>query len=206
MSLFEAKYYTDDQIWELLSDLSQEREEIQKLLAKPEVSTDPDKFVDLARRLTRLEEIHSLLDELKELLQARQQVQIWLKEEEGDISQLETLWEEYRGESKEAARALYDTLLQQGYLQKETEDETDLAILHYFEAMGPEYPWRLGVNLNMEEVEARRRLEILMEKGLIERVEGTMLDNYHRQKGWTKHMNHTYYRLSRQGELYLRQS
>ncbi len=43
-----------------------------------------------------------------------------------------------------------------------------------------------------------------MAKGFLERVEGNMLDKYHRAKSWTKHMNHTYYRITREGRHYLR--
>lgn len=54
-------------------------------------------------------------------------------------------------------------------------------------------------------MEARKRLEALLEKELLEKVQGTMLEGYHREKDWIKHMNHTYYRLSRKGKLFLRQ-
>jgi len=45
---------------------------------------------------------------------------------------------------------------------------------------------------------------VLLAKGFLERVEGNMPDKYHRAKSWTKHMNHTYYRIAREGRHYLR--
>lgn len=86
----------------------------------------------------------------------------------------------------------------------EFEDETDLKILKFIDYAGPEYAWRLSINIGISWEESRRRLAILLEKGLLERVAGNMLGNYHREKNWTKHMNHTYYRISREGRLYLR--
>ncbi len=202
VSLFEAKYYDDAQIWELVHNLTRKRESLRGLLAKPEVSTDPDRFVGPAKKLARLEEICSLAQKLKEALRSYKEMEASFEREQ-DV-EMKTLAEDYREESEQVAADLYHKLLTEGYLSREKEDEKDLAILRYLKKMGPEYPWRLGVNLGMEEKEARQRLKVLREKDLITRVKGTMLDNYHRQKGWTKHMNHTYYRLSRRGRLYLR--
>ncbi|HBX24416.1 MAG TPA: DUF2250 domain-containing protein [Desulfotomaculum sp.] len=95
-------------------------------------------------------------------------------------------------------------LLERGCLEKEVEDQTDLEILKFIDYAGPEYAWRLGINVGLDVAEARRRLDVLLAKGFLERVEGNMLDKYHRAKSWTKHMNHTYYRVTREGRHYLR--
>jgi predicted transcriptional regulator len=102
------------------------------------------------------------------------------------------------------ADQVYRWLLDKGHLKEEFEDETDLEILRFIEYAGPEYAWRLSINVNISWEEARERLDNLLNKGLLEKVQGTMLENYHRARDWTKHMNHTYYRLSREGKHYLR--
>nr|WP_274380927.1 DUF2250 domain-containing protein [Desulforadius tongensis] len=94
--------------------------------------------------------------------------------------------------------------MENGYLDEEFEDETDLEILKFIDYAGPEYAWRLGINIGIDVEESRQRLEKLLQKGLLEKVQGTMLEGYHREKDWVKHMNHTYYRISRQGRHYLR--
>ncbi|WP_031513822.1 DUF2250 domain-containing protein [Desulfofalx alkaliphila] len=89
-------------------------------------------------------------------------------------------------------------------MDEEYEDETDIEILKFLDYAGAEYAWRLGINVNISRCESRERLEKLFKKGLIEKVQGIMLENYHWERDWMKHMNHTYYRISREGRLYLR--
>ncbi|AQS60565.1 hypothetical protein B0537_09095 [Desulforamulus ferrireducens] len=86
----------------------------------------------------------------------------------------------------------------------EIEDDKDIEILQFIDYAGPEYAWRLGINVGLDVEESRKRLEKLLAKGLLERVPGNMLEGYHRQKDWVKHMNHTYYRITREGRHYLR--
>ncbi len=117
-------------------------------------------------------------------------------EEEPDLRRL---YAEYSSSSGNLAGEVYRLLLENGRIDREKEDEKDLRILRFIEYAGPEYAWRLGINTGLDVGEARERLERLLEKGLLEKVQGTMLEGYHREKDWVKHMNHTYYRLSREG-------
>lgn len=217
MSVFNAKYLSDEDIWKLLGQVEEEYENLAVLLAQPEVSTDPEKLPGLAKRLHELNNICLLASELKKIVRDVADLKIMLglgKDQTGQTwsgknlspeeQELWLLYDEYNSMLNDKAGQLYRWLVDNGYMEVEQEDETDLAILKFIDYAGAEYAWRLGINIGLDVAESRRRLEKLLEKGLLERVEGKMLENYHREKSWTKHMNHTYYRISREGRLYVR--
>ncbi|MBE0466930.1 MAG: DUF2250 domain-containing protein [Candidatus Desulforudis sp.] len=205
MYVFDSRYLGDDEIWSRLGMIAERRDQVRRLLARPEVSTDPETTPGLAGELHKLDQICLLADELKRHLQDRHDLEeMSLGRGDADADEFRALCEEYAVLCRRSAGELYRLLLEEGYIDEETEDETDLEILKFIDYAGPEYAWRLGINIGLDVAEARERLEKLLGKGLLERVEGTMLDNYHRQKDWSKHMNHTYYRVSRAGRHYLR--
>ena len=204
MSIFNGKYLSDAEIWRLIVKIFEERNQIHKLMANPKVSTDPDRLVKLAKQLHELEYICLLADQLSSEQENLVQLEEMLADSDGDEDELGELYQEYLELCQGKARQIYQLLLARGDLDVEVEDQTDLKILEFIGYAGPEYAWRLGINIGIDVAEARERLEALLAKGLLERVQGTMLDNYHRAKDWTKHMNHTYYRLSRKGRHYLR--
>jgi len=202
--VFNAKYLSNEEIWSRIKGIVKERDRVQECLAEPEVSTDPDRMAELAKKLhglnkfclpvENLENILADIGEMEELITAE-----GLDEDEGGL-----LLEEFFKQREVAALQIYQMLLERGCLAEEIEDEIDLKILRFIDYAGPEYAWRLGINIGLDVEESRRRLEGLLQKGLLERVEGNMLGNYHREKSWTKHMNHTYYKMSREGRLYVR--
>lgn len=208
ITIFNAKYFSDDEIWSIIEGIIARRDEVQNLLAKPEISTDPHRMPELAKELFALNEFCLIVQQLKECIKELRELEAILIEEVGeeneDEDEFKLLQEEYLDLRKEISQQIYEWLIKNGYINKEKEDYMDLKILNFLDYAGAEYPWRLGVNVGIDVEEARERLEILLTKGLIERVEGTMLAGYHRQKSWVKHMNHTYYRISREGRLYLR--
>lgn len=203
MSIFKGKYLSDAEIWQLIVKIFEERNQIHELMASPEVSTDPDRLPKLARQLHELDQICLLADQLSSDQKELVQLEEILADTDGD-EELGELYQEYLALCQGRANQIYQLLLARGDLDVELEDQTDLEILEFIGYAGPEYAWRLGINIGIDVSEARERLEALLAKGLLERVQGTMLENYHRAKDWTKHMNHTYYRLSREGKLYLR--
>lgn len=212
--MFNARYYSDAQIWSIIDDIVAERDEVQNALARPEVSTDPETMPDLARRLYELDDFCHLVEQLKKSMEDVEELEAILAEASARSGEQENpgaeddfvlLHQEYLTLCQEQAGQVYHWLLENGYLDQEREDDMDLKILNFFDYAGAEYAWRLGINVGIDVEEARRRIEILLDKGLLERVEGTMINGYHRQKNWVKHMNHTYYQISRQGRLYLRE-
>lgn len=205
MPVFHAKYLSDEEIWRKIDKIVEERDEVQQLLAEPEVSTDPQRIPELARKLHDLNQKCLLFDELKSLVKDLDELAEMIGGEELDEEhELAPLHKEYTDLCRDKAGQVYRTLMDMGLLSEEIEDETDLAILKFIDYAGPEYAWRLGINIGLDVKESRRRLEALLEKGLLEKVPGNMLEGYHRQKDWTKHMNHTYYRITREGRHYLR--
>lgn len=82
----------------------------------------------------------------------------------------------------------------------------DLTILAYLKKLGPEYAKLLAIRLGLSLEESRKRLQSLEERGLIKRVERRIVKYYHRRRKSVKHRNHTYYELTREGELFLRQA
>ena len=206
MPVFKGKYLSDDEIWLRIKAIIEERDDIERLLAKPEISTDPEKMPGLARRLYELNELCHPAERLQDYWGDLQQLEEMLAgpEDEHAGDGLQDLHGEYLELCSDLSRQIYQWLQEKGHLEEEFEDDTDLEILRFIEYVGPEYAWRLSINVNISWEEARERLDNLLGKGLLEKVQGTMLDNYHRAKDWSKHMNHTYYRLSREGKHYLR--
>lgn len=207
MSVFDARYYTDREIWARVEELEKERDRVQADLARPDISTDPALMPELARQLHELNQFAAAARELRDCLHEARVLEAMLAEEEHgeeDLAELEGLREEYAALCADRADLVLQMLLDRGCLEKEVEDAVDLEILKFIDYAGPEYAWRLGINIGLDVAEARRRLELLLDKGFLERVEGNMLENYHRAKNWTKHMNHTYYRITREGRHYLR--
>ena len=200
MTIFNAKYLRDEEIWLKLNDIVDERNSIHALLAQYEISTDPVRTKELAIKLHELEGLCQIIDELKRYVSDLAELQ----EITGEDTEFQVLLEETTDRCDEAAGKLYNWLMEKGLLDEEIEDENDMEILKFLEYAGAEYAWRLGINVGFDVVEVRERLGKLLNKGLVEKVQGTMLENYHRAKDWTKHMNHTYYRISREGKLYLR--
>ncbi|WAM35210.1 DUF2250 domain-containing protein [Caldicellulosiruptor acetigenus] len=86
---------------------------------------------------------------------------------------------------------------------KHDQDELlDLTILAYLKKLGPEYAKLLAIRLGLSLEESRNRLQSLEERGLIKRVERRIVKYYHRRRKSVEHRNHTYYELTREGELF----
>lgn len=206
MSVFNFSFISDEEIWSKIDQAVAERDEVQRLLTDPEICRDTGRMPALARRLQELDQLCLLVEDLRNLLKDKQELESMISERslEEDIDEFRLLYEEYVVKGGDRAGAISQWLIDNGYLEGEFEDETDLKILKFIDYAGPEYAWRLSINIGISWEESRRRLATLLKKGLLERVEGNMLGNYHREKSWTKHMNHTYYRISREGRLYLR--
>ncbi len=205
MMLFKGKYLSDEEIWSRIGEKTDERDRISQALAEAGAEADPQAIASLSRKLAELNRICFPVDRLNVLLKDLQELAELLEgktpEEEPDLLKL---YAEYSSNCSEMAGEVYRLLLESGSINEEKEDEKDLQILKFIGYAGPEYAWRLGINTGMDVSEARERLERLLGKGLLEKVQGTMLEGYHREKDWVKHMNHTYYRLSREGEHFLR--
>lgn len=199
---FDADYLDEDEIWVRIDELIEQKNEISQRLSRPQVSTDPDKVAKSSRKLDGLKEISELAEKLRSGQEDLSAAEAILSE--GKDEEAQDLVQEYRDKCDKLSNELFELLMDNGHLEEEAEDEIDVRILKYIQLVGPEYAIQLAKNLNLEVEQARDRLETLNEKDLLTRVQGTMLESYHRQEGWDKHMNHTYYRLSRQGELYLR--
>ncbi|SHK93796.1 DUF2250 domain-containing protein [Desulforamulus aeronauticus] len=206
MPVFPTKYLKDEDIWSIIQTIITERDDTQNLLAQPEICTDPSRLPELAKKLHELNEKCLLFQELQSLAQDLGELEDLLSKDnpEEEQEQLTMLFNETLQLAQEKAEPIYTMLMALGLLDIEIEDEMDLKILNFIEYAGPEYAWRLGINVGLDVEESRRRLEKLLEKGLLEKVQGTMLAGYHRQKDWVKHMNHTYYRVTREGRHYLR--
>jgi len=91
-------------------------------------------------------------------------------------------------------------------VSNDQEELLDLTILTYLKKLGPEYAKLLAIRLGLSLEESRKRLQSLEERGLIKRVKRRIVKYYHRRRKSVKHRNHTYYELSREGELFLRQA
>jgi len=205
MPLFKCKYLSDAEIWSRIENITVERDQVSHALAEAGAESDLQAIAGLARRLSELNRLCFPVDKLKALLSDLYELEELLQQDiTGEDADLQKLHEEYTDVCYGAAGGVYRLLLEDGYIDEEKEDETDLEILNFISYAGPEYAWRLGINIGIDVNEARERLERLIGKGLLEKVQGTMLEGYHREKDWVKHMNHTYYRLSREGELFLR--
>ncbi|WP_077714290.1 DUF2250 domain-containing protein [Desulforamulus ferrireducens] len=215
MLVFDAKYLSDEDIWAIIEQIYTERAEVEKLLGQPEISTDPQRMPELAKQLFQLNEKCLLFDHLKRVVQDLREMIELLSQDGLDVEKLEPqelmekhelagLYLELLAEKQATARQVYNLLISMGLMDIEIEDDKDIEILQFIDYAGPEYAWRLGINVGLDVEESRKRLEKLLAKGLLERVPGNMLEGYHRQKDWVKHMNHTYYRITREGRHYLR--
>ena len=202
MSLFNAKYLNDEDIWSRIEKIEKEREKIKEELSRPEVSTEPKKVAKLSKKLDTLNRIKETVDRLRDCLEELETAKEILWEEENEDSR--NLVDEYKSEKNKISDRLYGLLISEGFLDEEKEDELDIKIMKLIERVGPEYSIQMAKTLNIPIQKVRNRLKSLTQKGFLKRVQGTMLESYHRQEGWDKHMNHTYYQLSRKGKLYLR--
>jgi len=83
-------------------------------------------------------------------------------------------------------------------------EEKDWLVLRDLYALAPDCAKFLSRRLNLDLEETMRRLKKLENLGFLERVQGRFL----KKKGLRrpKHMNHTYYELTREARLYLRQT
>lgn len=204
---FNSNYLSDAEILSRIKKIVEDRNRLFDVLAAADDGSDPAAISELARRFYELDKIHHSFSRLVNLIDGLQETDKMIDDGNAeDAESLRLLHAEYAGDCAEEAGRLYGLLLEKGYIGEEVLDGTDLSILRFIEYAGPEYAWRLGINIGIGTKEARERLQTLLEKGLLEKVQGTMLEGYHREKDWIKHMNHTYYRLSRKGRLFLRQS
>ena len=84
-------------------------------------------------------------------------------------------------------------------------DDIDLGILRHHRDFGIDYSLKVARDRGVSKEIAFDRHRKLRDIGLLERVEPTMVQY---RKGvvkhkWIKHRNHTYYGLTKKGELYL---
>jgi len=79
---------------------------------------------------------------------------------------------------------------------------TERAILEHLYNHGPNCAKFIARKLTLDLKDVMDLLKTLQKQGWIQRVEGRFL----KPKGWrkTKHMNHTYYTLTREAKLLLR--
>lgn len=204
--VFAARYLEEEQIWERIERIEERLEEVGSLLGQPEVADDPRRLVELSRRFDRLRRIADAAGRLRRRMEDLRAAREMLVDARDDESQRQAkkMRDECEKRVEDAGASVYAGLVNGGFLPEEKEDEIDLAILYYLRRWGAEYVNQLASQLNLGHPEVRSRLQVLIKKGLIERVQGTILKGYHRQRDWVKHMNHTYYELSREGQLYLR--
>ena len=80
--------------------------------------------------------------------------------------------------------------------------QTERDVLFHIYKHGPDCAKFISRQLRLELAEAMQILRALHQKGWLERVKGRFL----KPKGWrqAKHMNHTYYELTRKARLALR--
>lgn len=196
----------DAEILSILEKLVDERNRIFDMLAAAGAGHDKAAMAELTKQFYGLDRICHSYKRLDSLVQDLREIEKMIDESSPeDAAGLQLLRAEYTKDCAETAGRLYGMLLEKGCIREDVIEATDLEILKFIAYAGPEYAWRLGINIGIGTKEARERLETLLVKGLLEKVQGTMLEGYHREKDWVKHMNHTYYRLSRKGKLYLRQ-
>ncbi len=85
--------------------------------------------------------------------------------------------------------------------------EIELKILKYHKVMGADYSKLVSHRFGLKLCEAMKIHKNLLEIGLLEKVNGRIVD-YHtnvKRTKTVKHRNHTYYVLSRKGKLFLRE-
>ncbi|MHB8156555.1 MAG: DUF2250 domain-containing protein [Desulfocucumaceae bacterium] len=202
---FNSRYLSDHQILSTIKKIIEDRNSLFNDLAAAGTSASPAEMSALAKHFHELDKICQSFKKLDDLFKDLQELEIMAGDDTEEGEDLQILLLEYKEECSAAAAQLYRLLLEKRHISEELVDSTDLAILKFIEYAGPEYAWRLGINVGIGAQEARDRLQALLEKELLKKVQGTMLEGYHREKDWVKHMNHTYYRLSRKGKQFLRQ-
>ncbi|MFZ5643078.1 MAG: DUF2250 domain-containing protein [Bacillota bacterium] len=202
---FNSNNLSDSEILSTIEKLINDRNQLFETLAKAGSGSDPA-ISEMAKQFHELDKIYHHFIDLDILFKDLMEIEKVINEDDTESGEdFRHLLAEYTESYTKAAGQLYRMLLDKGYITEEVLDETDMDILKFIEYAGPEYAWRLGINVGIDTREARERIEKLLEKGLLEKVQGTMLEGYHREKDWVKHMNHTYYRLSRKAKLFLRE-
>jgi hypothetical protein len=84
-------------------------------------------------------------------------------------------------------------------------DGIDFRILEHHQVMGVDYAWAVAEKLSLEPQLVFERHKKLRDLKLLERVQKVMIQ-YRKNivdHKWTKHRNHTYYRITPKGEKYL---
>lgn len=84
-------------------------------------------------------------------------------------------------------------------------EPNDFAILDHHDRLGVDYSLKVAADLNLPKQELFDRHKRLREKGLLKRVEPTMI-RYRKgvvDNKWIKHRNHTYYQLTVLGQKLL---
>ncbi|MBS3812634.1 DUF2250 domain-containing protein [Candidatus Bipolaricaulota bacterium] len=204
MPTFDSRYLDDEEIWSRVNELCDKKEKVELQLVRAETRGETNQITRLSKRLDELKKISALKGGLataeRDLKAAKE-----LREEENDPD-VEQLLREIRGRRDGLSEKLLSLLLDGGYVDEEKDDPLEAKILKYIDSLGPEYALKLGESLHVDVSEVRELIDSLMKKGLLKRVEGTTLESYHRQEGWDKHMNHTYYELTREGDHFLRES
>lgn len=139
MPIFNSRYLDDNEIWSRLGVIAERRDRMRDALARPEVSTDPEKLPALARELSELDQICLRAEEFKRHL--HDQAELESLQTAGDApedEELQGLCQENAALCVRAADGLYRLLLEKGHLDEEKEDETDLKILKFIDYAGPE--------------------------------------------------------------------
>jgi len=90
--------------------------------------------------------------------------------------------------------------------QKVAGDPLAMAILHHLKMARSDYLKSISKNLKEGEPGVQARVEALVSQGLVEKVPPGMLKRKHARlkKKLETHQHHTYYTLSREGDLFLR--
>jgi len=83
--------------------------------------------------------------------------------------------------------------------------EIELKVMYYVLHSGPAFIKKLSVRLNEDIEILRNSIKNLQSIGYLERVTKTLVDyRIDRRNKVTKHRNHTYYDLTREGRLFMR--
>src|SRR6056297_3475866 len=71
-----------------LRDIKARHQEVEQLMARPEVATDPTQLADLGREHSDLTEIVGLIDRFEALKQERDDLRGMVRTEEGEMAEL----------------------------------------------------------------------------------------------------------------------
>jgi len=83
--------------------------------------------------------------------------------------------------------------------------EPELKVLYYICHSGPAFIKKLASRLNEDNEILRKSVKNLQRLGYLERVTKTLIDyRLDKRNKVTKHRNHTYYNLTREGRLFMR--